>query len=296
MALTAEDFAARSQAAVRLVETAIEGYLGHDPMPEILRKAILYSLRAGGKRLRPLLVLFSCAACGGEEIVAVPAAAAIEMLHTYSLIHDDLPAMDNDDLRRGQPTNHKVFGDGMAILAGDALLTYSFNTLARHLQEDALVRLLVRELSEAAGAGGMIGGQVADLQHQNIPGNLENVRYIHTHKTAVMFRAATRMGAICAHAPATRVDTLGDYGLKLGLAFQIVDDLLDVQGDSAELGKRVQKDSEAGKLTYPAVLGVEESTREAERLLAEADSALADLGDLGEPLRLLARMIGKRNK
>lgn len=294
--LTDQEFTNRCQAAVHQVESAIEGYLGHDPMPETLRKAMLYSLRAGGKRLRPLVVLFACEACSGQPIVALPAAAAIEMLHTYSLIHDDLPAMDNDDLRRGIPTNHKVFGEGMAILAGDALLTYAFNILARHMQEAALVRLLVEELSEAAGASGMIGGQVADLEHENKPGNLDSVRYIHTHKTAVMFRAAARMGAICAHASDEVVDSLGDYGLKMGLAFQIIDDLLDVQSSSEQLGKRTQKDSQAGKLTYPAVLGVEESAQEAQRLLAEAEAALGELGDLGEPLRLLARKMGKRTK
>ncbi len=278
------------------VESAMEGYLSREPgIPETLRKAIYYSLRAGGKRLRPGLVILSCQACGGEEIIAVPAAAAMEMVHTYSLIHDDLPAMDNDDFRRGQPSNHKVFGDGIAILAGDALLTYAFTTLARHIRKDSLVKELVLELSEAAGAGGMIGGQVEDLNHQNLGGELEMVQYIHTHKTAMMFRGAARMGAICAEADRREIDTLGDYGLKIGLAFQIVDDILDLTGSVEELGKSPQKDLQAGKLTYPAVMGLEQSQEHAEKLVAEAIEALDDFGDRAEPLRELARMLIQRN-
>jgi len=281
----------------QMVENAIEGYLSRESgIPETLRKAIFYSLRAGGKRLRPGLVVLSCQACGGEEIIAVPAAAAIEMVHTYSLIHDDLPAMDNDDYRRGQPSNHKVFGDGIAILAGDALLTYAFTTLARHIRKAALVKELVLELSEAAGAGGMIGGQVEDLDHQNRSGDLETVQYIHTHKTAMMFRAAARMGAICADAARREIDTLGDYGLKVGLAFQIVDDILDITGSAEELGKSPQKDVQAGKLTYPAVMGLEQSQEHAESLMREAIEALADFGERAEPLRELVRMLIKRKR
>ena len=281
--------------AAQAVESAIEGYLSHDPLvPDTLRQAMFYSLRAGGKRLRPAMVLMACQACGGQEIVALPAAAAMEMVHTYSLIHDDLPAMDNDDLRRGLPTNHKVFGDGIAILAGDALLTYAFDVLARHVQKDRLVRQLVLELSHAAGGAGMIGGQVADLLNQGKRGSLETVSYIHTHKTAVMFRAAARMGASCADATPERIDLLGDYGLKLGLAFQIIDDLLDESSSAREMGKHTQKDRAAGKLTYPAVVGHEESRRHADELLEQAVAALAELNEAGEPLRRLARMLGKR--
>jgi geranylgeranyl diphosphate synthase, type II len=285
----------RMAQAAQTVEGAIEGYLSHDPMvPEMLRKAMFYSLRAGGKRLRPVMVILACEACGGSEIIALPAAAAMEMVHTYSLIHDDLPAMDNDDLRRGMPTNHKVFGDGVAILAGDALVTYAFNVLARHAQKDALARQLVIELSHAAGAAGMIGGQVADLLNQNTRGTLDTVAYIHTHKTAMMFRAAARMGALCAEAQPVVVDMLGDYGLKLGLAFQIVDDLLDLTSSTEEMGKRTQKDDAAGKLTYPAVVGVEASRRQAQKLIGEAVSTLEELKDAAEPLRYLARMLAER--
>lgn len=283
--------------ATRAVEDAIEGYLSHDPaVPDILREAMFYSLRAGGKRLRPVMVLLACQACGGPEVQALPAAAALEMVHTYSLIHDDLPAMDDDDMRRGRPTNHKVFGDGIAVLAGDALLTYAFNTLARHIQKDSLVRQLVLELSDAAGATGMIGGQVADLQSHNTPRNIDNVDYIHTHKTAIMFRAAARMGALCAHADPRQTDALGDYGLKLGLAFQVTDDLLDVTGTAEELGKHTRKDEKAGKLTYPAVVGLEKSQQRTRNLIDQAIAALADFGPDAEPLRYLARMITTRKK
>jgi len=279
----------------RSVEEAIEGYLAHDPgVPETLRKAMFYSLRAGGKRLRPAMILLACRACGGEVIRALPAAAAMEMVHTYSLIHDDLPAMDDDDLRRGQPTNHKVFGDGVAILAGDALLTYAFQVLAQHVEKDSLARRLVLELAAAAGAAGMIGGQVADLETQHGCGALETVQYIHTHKTALMFRAAARMGALCADANPRRLDQLGDYGLKVGLAFQIIDDLLDIAGTPAEMGKRTQKDAAAGKLTYPAVVGLDQSRHEAAQLVEQAVVALDELGPPAEPLRTLARRIVSR--
>ena len=283
--------------AVKDIESAIEGYLTprETTLPEKLRQAMRYSLQAGGKRLRPVILLFSCQACGGPDIVAMPAAAAIEMIHTYSLIHDDLPAMDDDDLRRGQPSNHKVFGDGIAILAGDALLTYAFHVLALHVQKDELVRQLVIELAAAAGAAGMISGQVEDLLNQGSAGDLQTVHYIHKRKTAMMFRAAARMGGLSAGAPMTQVDMLGDFGLKLGLAFQITDDLLDVTGTTEELGKQTQKDQVAGKLTYPAVVGVEESSRQADLLMNQAVAALAPLGESAEHLRKLAQRMGGRS-
>jgi geranylgeranyl diphosphate synthase, type II len=290
-----DDFEAQYDQAVNAVNAAMEGYLVHDPnIPDVLRKSMFYSLRAGGKRLRPALVLLSCRACGGDEMSAVPAGAAIEMIHTYSLIHDDLPAMDDDDFRRGQPSNHKVFGDGVAILAGDALLTYAFHILAKHTQKDRLARDLVIELAQAAGAAGMIGGQVEDLLHQNQRGDLETVNYIHTHKTAMMFFAATRMGAMCANAPKKTVDLMGDFGLKLGLAFQIIDDILDVTSSTEEMGKATQKDAQAGKLTYPAVSGLENSRRQTDKYVEEAITSLGPLGDGGEVLRHLARKLARR--
>lgn len=280
----------------KVVNVAIEGYLTprETTIPEQLRKAMRYSLEAGGKRLRPTMLIMACRACGGQEIVAMPAAAAIEMIHTYSLIHDDLPAMDNDDMRRGKPTNHMVFGDGVAILAGDALLTLAFHVVASHVQKDSLVRKLVIELSDAAGASGMIGGQAQDILNENMGGTLEMVKYIHTHKTAMMFRAATRMGALCGDADDQMIDVLGDYGLKLGLAFQVIDDLLDVTSSATEMGKQTQKDAAAGKLTYPSVVGIEDSQRHADELIDEALASLKSLGENGQQLCQLAEMIAKR--
>lgn len=292
-----EAFKAKYDDIVQAIENTMEGYLVHDPgVPEILMESMVYSLRSGGKRLRPVMVVLACELCGGEEVLAMPAAAAMEMVHTYSLIHDDLPAMDNDDFRRGKPTNHKVFGEGIAILAGDALLTYAFKVLAKHVREDKLVRKLILELADAAGSAGMIGGQVRDLTWENTPGDLDTVKYIHTNKTAMMFRAAMRMGAICGGANPRMVDRLGDYGLKLGLAFQIVDDVLDVTGTQEETGKMTQKDEQAGKLTYPSVVGLEESKRHADRLMNEALATINPLGDAGEPLKYLAGMLINRNK
>ncbi len=280
---------------VATVESTMEDYLSYEPgIPEILHEAMLYSIRAGGKRLRPAMVVLACTACGGRNSLAMPAAAAIEMVHTYSLIHDDLPVMDNDDFRRGKPTSHKVFGDGIAVLAGDALLTCAFNVLALHVKNSNLTGRLVLELTSASGAAGMIGGQVADLTWHSGPGDLEAVKYIHVHKTAMMFCAATRMGAICAEADERFVDMLGDYGLKLGLAFQIIDDLLDLTGTPEEMGKQTQKDQQAGKLTYPMVLGTDESQRQAQKLMDEAVAVIRPLGAAALPLRHLAGMLVNR--
>ncbi len=288
-------FKSRYDNIVLAIENTLEGYLSHDPgVPEILLESMMYSLQSGGKRLRPVMVLLACEVCGGEEVMAMPAATAIEMVHTYSLIHDDLPAMDNDDYRRGKLTNHKVYGEGVAILAGDALLTYAFKVLAHHVREDKLVRQLILELANASGSAGMIGGQVRDLTWENTPGDLDTVKYIHTHKTAMMFRAAMRMGALCGGAAQKIVDKLGDYGLKLGLAFQIVDDLLDLTGTQEETGKATRKDEQAGKLTYPSVVGIEESRQHADRLLNEAITIIDALGDAAVPLRHLAGMLINR--
>ena len=278
-----------------MVQNALEAYLRQDPdVPTNLTEAMLYSVQAGGKRLRPSLVVLACQACGGAEATAVPAAAAIEMIHTYSLIHDDLPAMDDDDFRRGRPSNHKVFGDGMAVLAGDALLTYAFNVLARHVPDYCLARRLVLELSQAAGAAGMIGGQVADLHSPNSPHDLETLNYIHAHKTAMLFRAAARMGALSAVDDADKIDTLGEYGLKLGLAFQIIDDLLDATGDADEMGKATGKDAQIGKLTYPSIVGLEESRLQADAYIEQALSLVKPFGPPADPLRDLAVMAANR--
>ena len=288
-------FKTQFESLARQVEQAMEGYLAHDPtVPKELHKAMLYSLRAGGKRIRPVMLLLACQACQGEQITALPAAAAMEMIHTYSLIHDDLPAMDDDDLRRGKPTSHKVFGEDLAILAGDALLTSAFSVLAQHIQQDALARQLMLELAHAAGAAGMIGGQVADVRSDQVAPTLERVAYIHTNKTAMLFRAAARMGGLCAQADPPIVDILGDYGLRLGLAYQIIDDLLDLTATPEQLGKATQKDAAAGKLTYPAIIGAEASQQQADKLINQALTELDRLGPPAQPLRHLAEMIAQR--
>ena len=290
-------FAQCYREAVGIVERACEGYLGRDEsVPDRLVESILYSIRGGGKRLRPVLVLLSCRACGGQDETSLPAAAAMEMIHTFSLIHDDLPAMDDDDLRRGQPTNHKVFGDGMAVLAGDALMTCAFGTIAKYVEDDRLAKRLVLELSEATGGAGMIGGQAVDILGEGRGGQLEEVRRIHTLKTGKLFRAAARMGGLCAGASESLVEHLGWFGLKCGLAFQVVDDLLDITGTEEELGKEAQKDKAAGKLTYPSVVGEAASREHVKVLIGEAIGHLAELGQRGEPLREFTQMVAERKK
>ncbi len=279
------------------VNAAIETYLGEiKQTPQALQEAMLYSLRAGGKRLRPVMIILAYQACGGTQNIAMPAAVAMEMIHTYSLIHDDLPAMDDDDIRRGRPTSHKVFGEAMAILAGDALLTHAFDIIATYTIDSQIARELVIELSHAAGAAGMIGGQVGDMTHENSTGTLEIVNYIHTHKTAKMFQGAMRMGAICAKADPGTIEQLGIFGLKLGLAFQIVDDLLDITSTEEEMGKQTQKDAQAGKITYPSVVGIEKSQQEVQKLMNEAFDAVVSLNKDAENLRSLADMLVNRKK
>jgi len=275
--------------------------------PANLAESIRYSLLAPGKRLRPLLVLAAAQACGGDVVASMPAACAVEMIHCYSLIHDDLPAMDDDDLRRGRPTNHKVYGDGTAILAGDALLTLAFEVLAAGIQPPRAAALCCAELARAAGASGMVGGQADDLaQEGKVPGvtlpemstaadKLRVLEGIHRRKTGAMLNVSLRLGAIVAGADAAQLDALAQYGARLGLTFQIMDDLLDVRGSQEEVGKRVGKDAARGKLTYPGLLGVEESQSRAERLTAEAIACLAPLGAEVEVLEDLARYVVERN-
>jgi geranylgeranyl diphosphate synthase type II len=242
-------------------------------------------------------------ACGGAGEPALPAACALEMVHTYSLIHDDLPAMDDDDLRRGRPSCHKAFDEATAILAGDALLTLAFEVVAREVRPGAALRC-VRILAEAAGAQGMVGGQMADLQAEGrtetqgepVEGTLAALEAIHRRKTGALLRAALRMGAAIAEATEPCVEALDRYGKAVGLAFQIVDDLLDVQGDATKLGKRVGKDSELGKWTYPRFLGIDGSRRRARQLAEEAVAALEPLGPCGEHLRGLALALLERDR
>ncbi len=282
-----------------LVNRALDRLLpGEKEYPEILHKAMRYSVFAGGKRVRPILALAACESVGGAKEDALFPGCALEMIHTYSLIHDDLPAMDNDDLRRGVATNHKVFGEAVAILAGDSLLTHAFRILSD--QETASrgkgnPLLLIREMTLAAGNRGMIGGQVVDLLSEGekeIDAPL--LDYIHTHKTGALLRASVRMGGIAGGAGDREMKALTRYGDRIGLAFQIVDDLLDLEGDEKIMGKRVGSDLERGKKTYPRLFGIPESKRRASNLVEEAVDALGDFGPRAEPLRAIASFILNR--
>lgn len=260
-------------------------------------QAVEYSLMAGGKRLRPALVLETFAACAGGDALAgrksaLAAAAAMELIHTFSLVHDDLPAMDDDDLRRGRPTNHKVFGEAMAVLAGDAMTVMAFELLAADAEAN-VVAALVRELAHASGPEGMIGGQVLDIDGENQALSLEQLQGLHRMKTGALLRASCRMGAIAAGASAAMLAAVTAYGEHLGLAFQIVDDLLDVTSTPEQMGKATGKDAAKGKNTYPSLLGIDASQREAERQLAAALEATREL-QAGAGLRSLAAFVVTR--
>ncbi len=278
-----------------VVERALAGYLSRSGRaPARLVDAMRYSVEAGGKRLRPALVLLSCRACGGPDAAAIPAAAAIECVHTFSLIHDDLPAMDDDDLRRGRPTNHKVFGEAMAILAGDALLALAFEIIATQSAPSATVARMTAELAHATGWQGMIGGQVEDIDGEEKPADRELVERIHSMKTARLIESSCRLGAIAASAGDAKLDALGSFGHELGLAFQIADDLLDVTAATSTLGKRSGKDAASGKQTFPRVSGVEESRRLARQAVDRARSALQIFGDEAESLASLIDFVVER--
>lgn len=272
--------------------------------PPRLREAMSYSLLAGGKRLRPVLVLMACEACGGDSEAALPAACAIEMIHTYSLIHDDLPAMDDDDYRRGRLTNHKVFGDGLAILAGDALLTLAFEMMARDVRPTAVAAACCADLAFAAGACGMVGGQVADLEAESQSvsqasergaDQLAHLQSIHRRKTGRLIRSALTLGGRIAQADVATLGTLDYYGTCIGLAFQIADDVLDVTGSQEKLGKGVGKDASLGKLTYPGLIGLDRSRQMAQELIDEACHAIAPWGERGQRLGAMARFILERD-
>jgi geranylgeranyl diphosphate synthase type II len=275
-----------------------------DGCPPALAEAVRYSLLAPGKRLRPLLVILAAEACGGSDRDALPAACAVEMIHTYSLIHDDLPAMDDDDLRRGLPTCHKQFGEALAILAGDALLTLAFQVLAEGYPPTTAAACC-RALARGAGAAGMVGGQAEDLAWEKRrpgEGTLTDLENVHARKTGALFLACLRLGAWAAQGelpggpdPAL-LGGLDGYGRCFGLAFQITDDLLDVEGSADKLGKRSQKDAARGKLTYPGLLGVAESRRRAEQLGREIGEHLRPLGRAGAPLAALAELVLRRDR
>jgi geranylgeranyl diphosphate synthase type II len=265
--------------------------------PGALWDAIDYSLLAPGKRLRPALVLEMFGACGGADLLkaALPAAAAIELVHTFSLVHDDLPAMDDDDLRRGRATNHKVYGEAMAILAGDAMLALAFEILVRDA-ETTLSPLLVYELAGATGSEGMIGGQVLDIQNENQALSLEDLQNLHAMKTGALLTCACRMGAIAAHASDELLAAATQFGQHVGLAFQIMDDLLDATSTPQQLGKRTRKDAAKGKNTYPSLIGIDASRAELERRVNAAVDALAAFGSSAEGLAALARFVSQRVK
>jgi geranylgeranyl diphosphate synthase type II len=266
--------------------------------PPRLVEAVEYSLTAGGKRLRPALILECFAACCGGQPrpaavkSALAAAAAMELIHTFSLVHDDLPAMDDDDLRRGRPTNHKVFGEAMAILAGDAMVTMAFEVIATDA-EPAAVPAMIRELASASGPEGMIGGQVLDIDGENQQLSLPDLQRIHRMKTGALLTASCRLGAIAARQE-LHLREMTDFGSHLGLAFQIVDDVLDVTSTPEQMGKATGKDAHKGKNTYPALLGLEASQREAENQLALALASLKPLGSGGLGLAALAKFVVER--
>jgi geranylgeranyl diphosphate synthase type II len=291
------DFAAYLEAARLRVEAALDASLAPE-RPESLREAMRYSLLAGGKRLRPILCLAACELAGGNGEQAMATAVALEMIHTMSLIHDDLPAMDNDDLRRGQPTNHKVFGEANAILAGDALLTRAFEMVALRSPGVPPERLLrvVGELALASGAPGLVGGQVVDLESEGQSVDLDTLEYIHLHKTGALLRACVISGALIAGAPDPLLDALGIYARGIGLAFQIIDDILDVTASSEVLGKTAGKDLTADKTTYPKLLGLEESRRRADGLVLEAKNSLEPWRERAAPLLALADYITSRDR
>ncbi len=279
------------------VNRALEQYtqFGGD-CPTQLGDAIRHSLLAPGKRLRPILVFMAAGACGADWRAATPAACAVEMVHTYSLIHDDLPAMDDDDLRRGRPSCHAMFGEAMAILAGDALLALAFEILARDTQPTVAVAPSVTALAGAAGPEALVGGQADDLKAPTADGDLEMLESIHRRKTGAMFRVALQLGALVAGADGDSRQALDVYAQRLGLAFQIVDDLLDRRGDAAALGKHTGKDAAQGKLTFPGLLGEEASARRARQLIEEACAALTPLEPRADELRALARFVVERTR
>lgn len=259
-------------------------------IPAPLRESMMYSLMAGGKRLRPILVLAAAESLGGSPEAAVPAALAVEMIHTYSLIHDDLPAMDNDDFRRGKPTNHKVYGEAMAILAGDALLTHAFYSVVQSAKKHNIpadrVIDIVEELARLSGAPGMVGGQAADMLGEQGVTKLEELEYIHLHKTSDLIVFSLKAGGRIAGATEAQLAALERFGICIGLAFQIQDDVLDLIGDESKLGKPVQSDVKQQKVTYPYFIGIEASIAKAGELTREAKQAIL-AADFPRPERLL---------
>ena len=293
---SAFDLASYLQDKKELVEVALDGSL---PIvrPEKIYEAMRYSLLAGGKRLRPILCLATCELLGGTEEMSMPTACALEMIHTMSLIHDDLPAMDNDDYRRGKLTNHKVFGEDIAILAGDGLLAYAFEFVVTQTQNVAPKNIIevIARLGRTVGAAGLVGGQVLDLESEGKTDiTAETLTFIHTHKTGALLETSVVSGAILAGAGPEEVQKLSQYAQNIGLAFQIIDDILDITATQEELGKTAGKDLVAQKATYPSLWGIEESRNQAQQLIDSAIDKLADYGEKAAPLRAIAQYIVNR--
>jgi geranylgeranyl diphosphate synthase type II len=285
-------------ARTKTVNAALDKFLpGDKTRPATIHKAMRYSLFAGGKRMRPALCLAAAAACGGREADALPLACAVECIHTYSLIHDDLPAMDNDDFRRGKPTNHKVFGEGIAVLAGDALLTQAFEIAAqakgwpRYPHRD-----LILEIAKASGSLQLVAGQVADLEGEGKKLSVDELRYIHERKTSALLCCAVRLGGMSANCTTAQLQALTDFGYHVGLAFQVIDDILDVTQTSEQLGKTAGKDTRSQKATYPAIVGLEKSRKIAEQLTVKAFAALKFFKGRAVALEALAEFLLKRDK
>ena len=280
------------------VDSFFKSYFREERKPAVLQKAMLYSLFAGGKRIRPIFALASYEACGGNPDEILPYASTLELIHTYSLIHDDLPAMDNDDLRRGKPTNHKIYGEAIAILAGDALLTEAFSILSgssfsQNLKEEYILKAL-REITLASGFDGMVAGQAQDIISENTTPDIDTLTFIHTYKTAALIRASVKLGPILCGSSEDKHSALTVYGNSVGLAFQITDDILDVEGNTEETGKPVGSDERINKMTYPRLYGIEKSREIAGNLIAEAVDSLEIFSSEADPLREIARYIINR--
>jgi len=279
------------------IDDALLSYTQFDEdCPKKLAEAIRYCLLAPGKRFRPLLVLVAAEICGGSIEDAIPAACAVEMIHNYSLIHDDLPAMDDDDLRRGRPTCHIAFDEATAVLAGDALIPMAFEVLVEHIQPASVAAQCVAALAYASGPSQLVGGQADDLGFQFAEADLHSLERIHRRKTGALISVSLKLGGLTAGADPQRLQSLTEYGKHLGLAFQIVDDLLDLQGSQAKMGKKAGKDAGLGKLTYPALIGGQQSQTRAAQMSQAAIDALELFGDKADPLRLLARFVVDRNQ
>ena len=280
------------------INQALDQFLPKETVrPETIHRAMRYSLFAGGKRLRPALCLAAATACGGHDELALPLACAVECIHTYSLIHDDLPAMDNDDFRRGKPTNHKVFGEGIAVLAGDALLTQAFEIAATaHPWPRYPHQTLLLELSRAAGSLQLIAGQVADLEAEGKKISAEQLKYIHERKTSALLCCSARLGGMSANCTPLQLQALTDFGYNVGLAFQIIDDILDITQTSEQLGKTAGKDTAARKATYPAIVGLEKSKKIAQQLTQKAFATLKTFKGRASALEALANFLLVRDR